>query len=246
MYRFFVPPSSIKGRRATMEGEVAHRVGRVLRMSPGDEIVLLDNSGDEYTVRLTGFTKDVVEGDVVSVDRASIETAIEITLYQGMVKGDKFQWVQQKGTELGVSNFVPLMCHRSIPKERASWRESRYPGWSKTVTEAAEQSRRCLLPELRPPMDFKDACEEAQGSGLSIMPWEREGARGLRSALQGTRPNHVNIFIGPEGGFEEWEATYALSRGVVLVSLGKRILRSETAGIATVAAVQYEVGELGG
>ena len=146
MYRFFVPPSSIKGRRATLEGEVAHRVGRVLRMSPGDEIVLLDNSGDEYTVRLTGFTKDVVEGDVVSVDRASIETAIEITLYQGMVKGDKFQWVLQKGTELGVSNFVPLMCHRSIPKERASWRESRYPGWSKTVTEAAEQSRgACFL-----------------------------------------------------------------------------------------------------
>ena len=246
MHRFFVPPGTIEGQSVTLEGEAAHRVGRVLRMSPGDEIVLLDNSGDEYKVRLTRFNKAVVEGDVVAIDQDRREPAVEITLYQGLVKGDKFQWVLQKGTELGVSTFVPLICHRSIPQERDSWRKSRYPSWNKTVREAAEQSRRRLLPALQPLMDFKDACEETQGSGISIMPWEGEETKGLRSALRSTRPKHVNIFIGPEGGFEEWEAAHAFSRDVILVSLGRRILRSETAGIATVAAVQYEMGELGG
>ncbi len=252
MHRFFVPSTWIAGEHARLEGDVARQVSRVLRMSPGDEVTLLDNSGNEYRMRLTRFSREVVEGVVLSIDEGRGEPSLKVTLYQGMLKGEKFLWVLQKGTELGVTAFVPLICHRSLPQERDSWLSARYPRWRKVVTEAAEQSGRCLLPDLKQPISFRDACEEIKGSrSISIIPWEREGASGLRSTLQESKgaqpyfPALVNIFIGPEGGFEEWEIDCARSCGVLPISLGRRILRSETAAIATVAAVMYEAGEIG-
>ena len=246
MHRFFVPATWIEDQRARLEGDVAHQVGHVLRMSPGDKITLMDNSGREYMVRLTSLSGGLVEGEVLSIDQGRGESPLKVTLYQGMLKGEKFQWVLQKGTELGVTTFVPLICHRSVPQERDSWTRTRYPRWRKIVTEAAEQSGRSLLPQLRQPMSFKDACDAIEGPGISLVPWEQEETTGLRSALQDMNSQQVNIFIGPEGGFEEWEVVYARSCGVVPVSLGRRILRSETAGIASVAAVLYQVGEMGG
>ena len=246
MRRFFVPPTWISGEGVRLEGDVARRVRHVLRMSPGDEIVLLDNSGKEYRARLTRFGGNVVEATVISAGDGRGESPIQVTLYQGMLKGQRFQWVLQKGTELGIASFVPLMCHRSIPEERDSWSTTRYARWRKIVVEAAEQSGRCLLPDLGRPMSFEDACEAIRDSGVSVIPWEREGSVGLRSALQNLVSPRVNIFIGPEGGFEETEIERARSCGILPVSLGRRILRSETAGIAAVAAVLYEAGELGG
>ena len=246
MHRFFVPLEWITGEIARLEGDVARQVVRVLRMSPGDEIILLDNSGSEYRVSLTRLNRDVVEGDVLSVADGQGEPSARVTLYQGMLKGKSFQWVLQKGTEIGVTTFVPLICQRSILQERYNRHSTRYPRWDKIVTEAAEQSGRCLLPQVEPPVSFKDACEAIKGSsGVSIIPWELEESTHLRSALQNMASQQVNIFIGPEGGFEEWEVEYAHSCGMLSVSLGRRILRSETAAIATVAAVLYEMGELG-
>ena len=278
MHRFFVPPACITGDHVRLGGDVVRRVGRVLRMSPGDAITLLDNSGREYVVSLTRFSKDVVDGTVVSVEEGRSESQVKITLYQGMLKGEKIDWVLQKGTELGVTVFVPLICQRSVPQERGSWSTIRYVRWRKILTEAAEQSGRCLLPQLGQPMPFEDACNGIKGStGTSIIPWEQEGANGLRSVLSQPHMKRlnsgrhqmtptieaelpspssplppeegelkVNIFIGPEGGFEEREVDYARSCGAVPVSLGRRILRSETAGLVAVSAVLYEVGELGG
>ena len=249
MHRFFVHPACIDGERVSLEGGVARQISRVLRMSPGDEVVLLDNSGREYRVRLTSFNRDIVEGAVQCAREGEGETSISVTLYQGVLKGEKFEWVLQKGTELGVKTFVPLICRRSVPQGGDGWHISRYPRWQKIITEAAEQSGRCLLPQLRQPISFRDACKDAcdgvQGSSMSIIPWEQEKAGSLRRALEDMRSPRANIFIGPEGGFEEDEASYARSCGVLPVSLGKRVLRSETAGIATVAAVLYEAGELG-
>ena len=254
-----------------LEGDVARQVSRVLRTSPGDEITLMDNSGKEYRVRLGSFTKGTVEGKVLSIGEGCDEASLKVTLYQGILKGDKFEWVLQKGTELGVTVFIPLICRRSIPQQMEGWHRSRYPRWRKIITEAAEQSGRCILPQLEEPMPLKDACEGVMDSGMSVMPWEQEGATGLRSALRWHIPSpingegqgegeipppssslppaevalRVNVFIGPEGGFEESEVDYARSCGVIPLSLGKRILRSETASIVTVASVLYEAGELG-
>ena len=245
MHRFFVPPTWIQSGIASLEGDVAHRVGRVLHMSAGDEVILLDNSGNEYRVKLTRFDKQTVVGEVLSVDEGRGEPVAKVTLYQGLLKGEKFQWVLQKGTELGVTTFVPLICQRSIPQKKESWFSTRQPRWNKIIIEAAEQSGRCVLPELGEPKSFQDACGGIESTGVSIIPWEQEEATGLRSLLQSTKPLTVNIFIGPEGGFEETEVAYCRSFGVVPVSLGRRILRAETAGIAAVAAVQYEGGEMG-
>ena len=239
MHRFFVSPGCIKGRHATLQGDVVSQISRVLRMSPGDEVALLDNSGKEYRVRLSSFRNDQIEGDVVSVVECQGECETRVTLYQSMLKGDKFQWVLEKGTELGVSAFVPLICQRAVPRQRDRWHTSRYPRWRKIVAEAAEQSGRCVLPEVREPIDFQEACEKAKGQGVSIIPWEREQTQSLRSLLGDIASHQVNIFIGPEGGFEDGEVAYARSCGIVPVSLGKRILRSETASIVAVAAVLY-------
>ena len=212
MHRFFVPPACIDGERVGLMGDVARQISRVLRMSSGDEVVLLDNSGKEYRVRLTGFNRDAVEGSVLSACDGEGETSISVTLYQGVLKGEKFEWVLQKGTELGVKIFVPLICQRSVPQGGDGWHTRRYPRWQKIITEAAEQSGRCLIPQLRQPISFKDACTDAYkdacdripGPSTSIIPWEQEKAVSLRRALADMladmRSPRVNIFIGPEGG----------------------------------------------
>ena len=245
MHRFFVPPTCISGGHARLEGELAHQLGHVLRMSSGDEVILLDNSSMEYRVRLTEFGKSTVDAEVMEVGEGQGGPGVDITLYQGILKGSKLQWVLQKGTELGVSTFVPLICRRSVPRRQDSSHAIPHHRWNKIVTEAAEQSGRSRLPELRDPMTFEDACGAAQRSGTSIMPWEREGSTGLRSVLSRRDIRNINIFIGPEGGFDEAEVACAGGNGVLPISLGRRILRSETAGIAAVAAVLYEAGELG-
>ena len=247
MHRFFVPPQWIQGERVRLEGDVVHQITRVLRMSTGEVVALLDNSGKEYVARLTSVARDAVEASILSVDEEPEESPVSITLYQGILKGEKFEWVLQKGTELGVTAFVPLVCQRSVPQVGDGRATSRYPRWQRIVTEAAEQSGRRLLPQVGQPVSFEDACAGVEGSpGTSIIPWEGEQSAGLRSALRGMTCPHANVFIGPEGGFEDWEVAGARSCGVAPVSLGRRILRSETAAIAAVAAVMYQAGELGG
>jgi 16S rRNA (uracil1498-N3)-methyltransferase len=214
-------------------------------MAPGDEIAVLDNSGREYRVRLATFSRGLVEGDVVAVHDEEAGWPVEVVLYQGLLKGDKFQWVLQKATELGAAAFVPVVCRRSVPGQSHKGSAGRYPRWTKVIVEAAEQSGGRILPQLRESLSFQQACAQLDPSHTSIVPWERESSVGLRRALEGAASRHVNIFIGPEGGLEEDEVEYARSRGVVPVSLGSRVLRSETAAIAAVSGVLYHLGQLG-
>jgi len=245
MHRFFVPPEWLSAEHAHLDGSVARQVSRVLRLSPGDQVTLLDGSGKEYLVRLRAFSGASVEGDVESVGEGRAEPHVHITLYQGLLKGEKLEWVLQKGVELGVSTFVPVICRRSVPLERRDW-GPRTARWRRILTEAAEQCGRSRLPELRPPAAFRAACDEAStASGLAIIAWEREETVGLSWALSGTPSQRVGLIVGPEGGFEEDEVAYARGLGITPVGLGRRILRAETAGLAVVAAIQYHLGEMG-
>lgn len=247
MQRFFVPNEWVSGPSVSMSGSVAHQISRVLRARPGDRVTALDGSGWEYVIELNRVSADVVDGRVVERNHGAEEPEVKTLLYQAVLKADRFELVLQKGTELGVSTFVPMSTTYSVPTPPVPERSPKFLRWSKIIQEAAEQCGRARLPVLESPMDFAAACESTEG--LSLMPWEGERSCGFSSRFRGllatTDTNAVNLFIGPEGGFTHKEAALAKSLGIVSVSMGRRILRSETAAVAAISAVMYELGELG-
>lgn len=246
MHRFLVPSGWTGNDHVEISGEVAHRINRVLRLAPGSEIVLFDGSGMEWTVCLDTVAGEHATGRVLSSEKGRGEPSVKVTLYQGVMKGSKFDWTLQKGTELGVASFVPVRCERSVPTARVKSQPGRMDRWRKIVVEAAEQSGRAVIPEVEAPMSFKDACDTSrQASGLVLMPWEGENAKSLSAAIsEAPDSKSVALLIGPEGGFAWEEVDYARGKGLEPVSLGRRILRAETAGIAAVSAVMYALGEM--
>ena len=246
MHRFFVPPHSIKENRVALRGTIVHQIRDVLRMRPGDEIVLLDNSGFAHRAELVTIDRDTVRGRVIEKWKLETEPQARLTLYQGLLKGQKFEWVLQKGTEIGIVAFVPILTARCVVSAVNGVSDARVERWERIVVEAAEQAGRAALPHLSPATLFAHACAQATRGGLALIPWEDEHSRGLREALQNVpKSKEISLFIGPEGGFAEEEIAVAQERGVIPVSLGPRILRAETAGLVAASAILYELGDLG-
>lgn len=240
--RFFVLPEAMAGEQVTFNAAQAHQLCRVLRLRPGDRMTVLDNSGLEYEVELVAVRHDGATGRVVAKRSVQTEPRLSLTLYPCLLKGDRLEWVLQKGTELGVSAFVPLFSSRTVIRGRESVAAKR-PRWQEIIREAAEQSHRGRLPSLAVPLSFAEACAQcARTHTLSLIPWEKEESVALVEALQ-VRPASVGLFIGPEGGFDPSEIALARSHGIRPVTLGPRILRAETAAIAAVAVVMAGPGE---
>ena len=246
MHRFFVPSEWTGNDLVEIHEEVAHRIGRVLRLAPGADIVLFDGSGMEWTVRLDSVARDYAVGRVLSSNEGRGEPSVRLTLYQGVMKGSKFDWTLQKGTELGVSCFVPMQCQRSVPQSRSGAQPGRAARWRKIVVEAAEQSGRAAIPEIGAAMSFTEVCDTLENpSTLVVLPWEGEEVKSLSAAVsEAPESKDVALIIGPEGGLAPEEVHYARQKGLVSVSLGRRILRAETAGIAAVSALMYALGEM--
>jgi 16S rRNA (uracil1498-N3)-methyltransferase len=243
MHRFFVPAEWVRPDRVSLTDKPAHQISHVLRLKPKGHIILLDNSGWEYEVEIDQMSPGVIQGKVIGRRLGATEPKVKVTLYQALLKAEKFEFVLQKGVELGVSAFAPLVSERCVVRKPG---ENKFARWQKIIQEAAEQSGRALLPVLHPVVAFQEACESAQDA--SILLWEEERSLSLSRILK--RPPFraspvLNVFIGPEGGFPPAEVAYAESRGIVPVSLGHRILRAETAGLAVVVALLYERGEFG-
>jgi 16S rRNA (uracil1498-N3)-methyltransferase len=273
MHRFFVSPEWIDERKAVLSGPVAHQVSHVLRMRPGEQVVLLDGSGWEFLTQLVALKPDRVEGRVLSKRLAQGEPRTKISLYQGVLKADRFEFVLQKATELGVVEFVPIITARTIIGRLDAVRKKRQR-WERIIREAAEQSGRGRLPRLQEPMFFAGACARAQQTGgLSLLPWEEvriNGGSSLKQVLQKADPftvnlfvgpeegftdkesdmaQHygvrlVNLFIGPEGGFTQEEVDLACRHDIPTVTLGERVLRAETAAVVAAAIVLHEMGDL--
>jgi len=252
MHRFFVSPECFSGDVVHLPEPVSRQLRRVLRARPGDDIILLDDSGLEFRAVVETLETGEARARVTSESKSAGEPDARITLYQAVLKTDKFELVLQKCTELGVTRFVLMNCERSIPRAQTEG-SNRHERWRRIVREAAEQSGRGCLPLVEHPLDFNQACEEADSPAL--IPWEEEREFGLRQALNAIRADAagpagekktLSLFIGPEGGFSRDEVELARSCGITTVTLGKRILRAETAGIAAVAAAMYEMEELGG
>ncbi len=243
MHRFFVPPAWIQANIVTITGPQAHQIARVLRMRPGERIIVLDNSGWEIETQLISVERDTVRGEVLHRRLSAAEPRTKISLYQSVLKGNRFEWVLQKGTELGVVEFVPLITERCILSEVGAVEKKRQR-WERIIQEAAEQSRRGRKPALHEPLFFPQGCERArQVGGLALIPWEEEEAVSLRQALSAAPLFTVHLFIGPEGGFTPAEVDLARRYGLQPVTLGPRILRAETAGIAAVAAILFALGD---
>ncbi|HIP71306.1 MAG TPA: 16S rRNA (uracil(1498)-N(3))-methyltransferase [Anaerolineae bacterium] len=240
-HRFFVSPEQIGEEQVVLRGEQARQICYVLRMGAGDEIVALDNLGWEYGVRLTAVSAQQVSGDILEKRETASEPAGHITLYQSLMKRDKFEWVLQKGTEVGVSRFVPLVTQRSLVQD-IDIKPSKMARWQKIITEAAEQARRGRIPELMLPMRWSEALAGLDAD-VALIPWEEVREPDLRQVLAGVRPSRLALFVGPEGGFAQEEVAAAVAHNVQPITLGPRILRAETAAIVTAALILYEVEE---
>jgi 16S rRNA (uracil1498-N3)-methyltransferase len=212
-------------------------------LKEGDHIVVLDNSGAEREVRLDSLRAGEVRGSVLTTSQCANEPTTRITLFQALLKGSSFDLVLQKCTEIGVSSFVPMISERCVAREPSQTRANR---WKKIVTEAAQQSRRGLLPTVRPIASFDEACRSS--TGPSLIMWEGERTAGLKDVLHSLKLSEsisINVFVGPEGGFSTQEIELARTSGIIPVGMGGRILRAETAGLAASAAILYEFGEMG-
>lgn len=254
MHHFFIPPQNLTDRQAILTGEQARQVVQVLRLRVGERLVVLDNTGWEYEVQLTAVSRDQVMGDVVDRRTAVGEPSIPLTLYMALLKREKFEWVLQKGTEVGVSRFVPVITQRTLAQD-TEIKPGKQERWQKILTEAAEQCRRGRIPALAAPMKLADALAQ-HGAEVALIPWEGADAApampqsrfgfavGLKSALSGTIPASVALFIGPEGGFAPEEIELAQQHHVQSVTLGKRILRAETAALVAASLLIYEAGDM--
>jgi len=254
LHRFFVPPGLLGGPRIALTGEQAHQISRVLRLKVGDRLVLLDGSGHEYRVRLSEVRSSAVAGDVDDVRVSRPEPRLHLTLYQALVLRDRFETVLQKGTEVGISRFVPVWCERSVVLRGDQIDAKRLERWRRIVTEAAEQCERGQVPEILPPVRFTEALMQA-AAGPALLAWERERERSLQAGLRAVlvqRPTErddrntesIGLLVGPEGGFSSIEVAAARDAGVITVSLGPRILRTETAGPVLAALALYEAGDM--
>ncbi len=270
MHRFFVPPDALRAQPVILTGDQAHQVRRVLRLRLGDRVTLLDGEGWAYDAKLIALGETDARFQTVQRWQAAGEPAVAITLFQAMLKGERFGWALQKGTEIGISGFVPLVCERNVIDDldaidSANKRER----WERIIQEAAEQSGRGRLPELLPAQLFAQAVAPhaippaaaepssvippAAAGGteggrlLRLIPWEGERVMRLRDALAGCNlaaGARIEVFVGPEGGFTEEEIALARRYGVRPVTLGPRILRAETAGVIAAALILYQAGEI--
>jgi 16S rRNA (uracil1498-N3)-methyltransferase len=248
MHRFFVSPEVFQRQPVVLTGDQAHQVRRVLRLRLGERVTLLDGKGRAGEAMLIALDDSMAKFQLVSAEDVDAEPSVHITLYQAVLRGERFGWALQKGTEVGISRFVPVVCERNVVDDLDAVEDKR-DRWQRIIQEAAEQSGRTRLPELMPAQLFGQAVQDAptQGESLArLIPWEAEKGLRLCDVLKECNlgpGSRIQVFIGPEGGLTEQEIALARRYGIRPVSLGARVLRAETAGLVAAAAILYEAGE---
>ncbi|MFZ5649688.1 MAG: 16S rRNA (uracil(1498)-N(3))-methyltransferase [Bacillota bacterium] len=245
MHRFFIPPDQFDSHRPVVRGQDVKHMVKVLRLKPGDRVELLDGAGRAATARVEHVGKEEIVCLKVEEFEPLGAPPVEVILIQGIAKGEKMDLIIQKCTELGVSGLIPLICHRSVVRLDDGKIRDRQARWQRVALEAAKQCRRSDVPVVSPPQKLPDVLSGMQKGSVAIMPWEGEDSRSFSDVLAVGNPGRIYIIIGPEGGFEPCEVEEARRAGVSTVSLGPRILRTETAGLACVTIIMHRLGDLG-
>ncbi len=241
MHRFFVEPSQIREKEIFLTGADVNHIRNVLRMRSGEEVLVSDGQGTDYHCRLEQLDSDTVTASVMWRLDGNAELPSRITLFQGLPKGDKMEYIIQKCVELGVSEIVPVVTRRTIVRLDAKKEQARRKRWMSISESAAKQSGRGIVPEVGAVLKFSEAVERAGKLDVCLIPYElAEDMEHTREICTGIRPgSSIGILIGPEGGFEESEVREAVASGAQAVTLGRRILRTETAGMALVSVLAY-------
>ena len=243
MHHFFVEPSAITGERIYITGEDAFHIKNVLRMKEGDEISVSNNADNkEYRCGIEKIEQGSVECVLRFIKEESGELSSPVSLYQGLPKGDKMEFIIQKAVELGVSEIIPVAMKRCVVKLDEKREKSKLARWQQIAKSASEQSRRPVIPQILPVMSFDEALKRASQADVPLLPYEMaDGFEKTSEIIDSIKPgNSVSVMIGPEGGFDLEEIKKAEDLGMNMITLGKRILRTETAGMVMLSILMYE------
>ena len=245
MSHFFVTSGQIAGDTLTILGDDVNHMKNVLRMRSGEAFTAADENGMFYRCEVDELDKVQVTAKILWKEEGSSELSSKIYLFQGLPKSDKMELIIQKAVELGAYEIIPVSTKRAIVKLDAKKEASKLKRWQAIAEGAAKQSGRMLVPQIHELMTFQEALQMAKTLDINVIPYEcAKGMNGTREIFGSIKPGmSVGIFIGPEGGFEESEVDKAKEAGVHPVTLGKRILRTETAGLTTLSILMYLLEE---
>lgn len=249
MHKFFTPKENFIESTAKILGDDVKHLYKVLRLNEGDIIVLNNCEGEEFLARIRTITKQEVLLDIEEKLNINNESDIKIYLFQGLPKSQKMDLIVQKGTELGINEFIPTLTERVDIKLKGEFKK--LDRLNRIALEAAKQSKRTVIPNVKEPISFEEAVNAMKELDLVIVPYENAENFGIKTLFNDRNINtskmkKIGILVGPEGGFEPNEINTLKENGAYIVTLGSRILRTETAGFVATSLVQYELGDLGG
>ena len=236
MARFFVDKKNISEKSILIDGEDVLHISRVLRMREGDTLTVCDGEKCDYLCEISEISKKEIVCKILERCDNQNECACAVTLYQGVPKGAKMDLIIQKCVEMGAVKIIPFISERTVASAKG-----KFDRFQKIATEAAKQSGRGIVPEISEIVSFEEALSLLSQNELSLMAYENCDGKTLKDALRGKNPKTIGIMIGPEGGFAESEVLKAKELGAEIVSLGKRILRTETAGLSVISNIIYEI-----
>lgn len=243
MQHFFVAPSQVKDDLIYVEGSDVNHMKNVLRMHPGEEVTISDGNNCQYLCEIKGYEGDEAILHILEKLNTDTELASKIYLFQGLPKQDKMELIVQKCVELGAYSIVPVATKRCVVKLDDKKAKKKIERWQQIAESAAKQAGRGVIPEVSEVMSFKEALKYAKNLDVVLIPYElAEGMNETKQIISGIQPGQsVGIFIGPEGGFEKEEVELAITEGAKAITLGKRILRTETAGLTTLSVLMFHL-----
>ena len=243
MHHFFVTPEQVRENQIYIEGSDVNHMKNVLRMKIGEELQVSDGENKKYRCKIEAFTEREVCVTILEELKSDTELPSKLYLFQGLPKSDKMEWIVQKAVELGVWEIIPVATKRAVVKLDEKKAAKKVERWNSISESGAKQSGRTVIPEVKQVMSYKEALAYAKQLDVVLIPYElAEGMQETKQLIRSINPGQsVGIFIGPEGGFEQEEIGLAMESGATPVTLGKRILRTETAGLTMLSVLMYHL-----